>query len=129
MFGSQDALPLTPDWLSQSGCIQRGWTRRLVTRFLGTPDRTVPNSHVMSGPPIKLYRGERVARIETTPEFHTAAALADRRRVGSRKGAAVTRERERHRRELDALARRAGFRIIDGRRSPRTFAPAGPNAA
>lgn len=43
---------------------QRGWTKRLVERFLGEPDQLYRVLGAQSGRPQNLYSAKRVARVE-----------------------------------------------------------------
>lgn len=58
-----------PAMLSLAGLRARGWTPALVAQWLPEPDRTAPNPHYRSGPPMKLYALERVEAIEATDAF------------------------------------------------------------
>lgn len=56
---------------------QRGWTKRLVERFLGEPDQLYRVPGAQSGRPQNLYSAKRVAHIELSdPDF-----IAERRRT------------------------------------------------
>lgn len=47
----------------------RGWTHRMIERFLQSPDSSAQNPHIHSGRPMRLYRADRVARLECEEEF------------------------------------------------------------
>ncbi|WP_436533910.1 hypothetical protein [Actinoplanes sp. HUAS TT8] len=48
---------------------ERGWTAAAVRRFLGEPDRTVPNPVFRSAGPMRLFRLERVTAAERTEQW------------------------------------------------------------
>jgi hypothetical protein len=63
-------------------CCRGGWTRRLIDRLLGEPDKLARNPHYASAAPMRLYLLERVAEVEQTPEYQRALAkLGPRREV------------------------------------------------
>lgn len=63
----------------------RGWTEGLIAKLLPEPDQTKPNPHYRSGPPMKLYRPDRVAEAEASQAFRGAtAALAGRRQAAQK---------------------------------------------
>lgn len=67
--------------LLTKACVkQRGWTESLIAKFLPHPDKTKQNPHYKSGPPMKLYRLDRVAEAEASPTFQEATASLARRR-------------------------------------------------
>jgi hypothetical protein len=72
----------------------RGWTRGMVRRLLGEPDllRVHPRFRE-AGPPIRLYRVDRVEAAERSEEFRTVAAAAARRSAAAR-ATAQRRRRE-----------------------------------
>ena len=47
----------------------RGWTKRMVERFLGTADALTTNPHVSSGRPMRLYSSGRVDSAEILDSF------------------------------------------------------------
>jgi hypothetical protein len=61
---------------------RRGWTRSMVQEFLPTPDALRQNPHRRAGRPMRLFREERVLRVESTPDFvlRRATVTARRRR-------------------------------------------------
>ena len=64
---------------------RRGWTEAAIRRFLGEPDRRVPNPVYRSAAPARLYSMTRVTAAEDTPEWqawHLAARQAIRTREG-----------------------------------------------
>lgn len=48
----------------------RGRSDRLITRYLGEPERTVPNPKIKSGSPKRLYAVDRVLVVEENPDFY-----------------------------------------------------------
>jgi len=74
-------------WISQAGLKARGWTPKLIERFLGQPERTVPNPHYRSAAPTRLWSLEAVLKAERDPAFQEALAQAQRRQEGARKAA------------------------------------------
>ena len=77
--------------LTKSSVKERGWTEGLIARFLLHPDQTKQNPHYKSGPPMKLYRLDRVEEAEASPIFQDAAAGLARRRQGAKKAVATKR--------------------------------------
>lgn len=55
---------------------RRGWTRRLIDRFLGEPIGIMPNPHVRRGRPMKLFDAELVRVVESEPVFCEESASA-----------------------------------------------------
>lgn len=74
------------------GLKARGLTPKLIKRFLGQPERTVPNPHYRSAAPMQLWSPETVLKAEQNPAFQEALVQAKRRQGGARKG--VLRRRE-----------------------------------
>jgi hypothetical protein len=80
-------------------CCRGGWTRRLIDKLLGEPDKLARNPHYISAAPMRLYLLERVAEIEQTPEYQTALAELGPRReaawaaAATRMAAAAARRR------------------------------------
>jgi hypothetical protein len=52
-----------------AGLKKRGWTEAMIRDLLGAPDLHVKNPHVSSAAPMRLWRVQRAAAIEATPEF------------------------------------------------------------
>jgi hypothetical protein len=71
-------------------CCRGGWTRGLIDKLLGEPDKLARNPHYASAAPMRLYLLERVAEVEQTPEYQTALAKLGPRREAP-KAAAATR--------------------------------------
>lgn len=64
----------------------RGWTDSLIRKFLEEHDETRPNpKYSNAGSPMKLYRRDRVERIEKSEEFREAKRKADDRKVSAKK--------------------------------------------
>jgi hypothetical protein len=70
----------------------RGWTAKLIDRFLPAPDALMANYHHRSGPKIKLFRVERVEGVEASPEF-VAALESSRGRKAAAARAVETKRR------------------------------------
>ncbi|MFF5251692.1 hypothetical protein ACFY4K_06460 [Streptomyces leeuwenhoekii] len=65
--------------ISVAGLRARGWTPRMVRRFLGEPDLLRPHPSVRSAPPLRLYAVERVEAAERGDAFRAVSAAAARR--------------------------------------------------
>jgi len=69
------------DHTTSVGLREHGWTDAAIKRFLGEPDKRVPNPHYKSGPEMKLYAVARVLEIEKAPAWQEwLAASASRKR-------------------------------------------------
>ena len=73
-------------WISLAGLKARGWTPKLIETFLGQPERTAPNPHYRSAPPMRLWLLKSVIKVEETPAFQAALAQARKRQEGAKKG-------------------------------------------
>lgn len=82
----------SPRYVSLKGLKARGWTEALVRQFLGPEDRTVPNPHYASAPPMRLWALERVEAVEGTEAFRQALERARKRVEAARRGAEKRRE-------------------------------------
>ena len=51
-------------YVTQSEILERGWTKGLMTRWLGVPDDMVVNPHHERGAPIQLFLLDRVLSCE-----------------------------------------------------------------
>jgi hypothetical protein len=71
----------------------RGWTRRLIERFLPKPDATPPNIQNRSGPEVKLYDRKRVEMVERREDFQAAKEQAATRKASAARAIATKRER------------------------------------
>ena len=80
------------EWISLAGLRARGWTPKLIERFLGPPERTVPNPHYRSAAPMRLRSLKKALKAEQDPAFQEALAQAQRWREAARKGALRRRE-------------------------------------
>ena len=72
-----------PDVISRSVLKKWGWTDALIDRHLGEPDELGKNPISSSGPDVKLYRKERVRKIEQTPDIREALENVQLRRKGA----------------------------------------------
>jgi hypothetical protein len=93
------------DDITLAGLKERGWTATLVQRFLGAPERTAPNPHYRSGPPMRLYLLTRVEAAEADEAFKEARAGSRRR------GDAARRVADRKRADLIARAEAMPVRV------------------
>jgi hypothetical protein len=66
---------------------ERGWSVRLIRETLGEPDATRTNPHNRSGPPVKLYRRERVEDAERQPRVREYLAGRPRRAERAKRAA------------------------------------------
>ena len=83
-----------PDMVNLSGLKERGWTPALIERFLGEPDKLVPNPHYRSGPSMRLYFLKRVKASESGKRFQKAfASKATMRQASKTRGIAVSRQK------------------------------------
>lgn len=60
--------------------VDRGWTRGLIDRFLGTPDRRFPVDHWLNWSGKKAWREEWVELTEMTQGFEAAFLRSAKRR-------------------------------------------------
>lgn len=60
------------DYLTYRQLKGRGWTKRLVERFLGAADALTTNPHVSSGRPMRLYNSGRVDSAEIQDSFKSS---------------------------------------------------------
>jgi len=65
----------------------RGWSRVMIERLLGEPDRKRRNRRYRRGPRLRLYRAARVETCEATAQFAALAVAAARRRSAALKAA------------------------------------------
>ena len=65
----------------------RGWSRAMIARLLGEPDRTRRNRRYRRGPRLHLFSAGRVEACEAMPEFTALAGRAERRRSAALKAA------------------------------------------
>ena len=64
---------------------KRGWTDTLIERFMPAPDETRPNPKYQKAAPMKLYRLDRIERLEASQEFQDDLTKAAKRKESSRK--------------------------------------------
>lgn len=57
----------------------RGWSRRMIARFLKSPDAAAKNPHIHSGRPMRLYNAVRVRELELSDAVATSMAAAKER--------------------------------------------------
>jgi len=57
-----------PQYLTKAKLKERGWTDKLIGRFLSQPDKTKTNPHYKAGPPMCLYCLQRVEQIEASED-------------------------------------------------------------
>jgi hypothetical protein len=78
-------------WMSGSALAERGWTVAAIRRFLGEPDRTVPNPAFRTAGPMRLFRLERVVAAEQTEPWQRWRERFVQRSARSRAVAATKR--------------------------------------
>jgi hypothetical protein len=83
----------TEQFLAVSQIKARGWTDALIARFLGDPDGLRPNPHYRSGPPMKLYKWQRVEQAEASTEFREAQDARKKRRDAAQKALATKKQK------------------------------------
>lgn len=83
-------------YLETSNLVSRGWTRGLVERFLGQPDRWLPVNHWANYQGKRAYFLERVQQVEASDSFQKAfeRSLRRGRRVSQEQLAEFLRARE-----------------------------------
>ena len=59
----------------------RGWTRTMVQKFLGTADGFVQNPHIRTGRPMRLFRSQRVHEVETGEDFRACQNISSIRSI------------------------------------------------
>ena len=67
--------------VTQSRITARGWSKTMVAKLLGEPDKLAPNPMYKCAAPMKLYNLERVKKVELSEEFKAAKARAEKRRA------------------------------------------------
>lgn len=90
----------TDPYLTMRHLRERGWTERLVRRFLGNPDDRLPNTHINGGSPQRLFLASRVEQIERDDQGFIAEKIRSQEYSLSLQGA-----RDSKRQSLDALVR------------------------
>lgn len=59
----------------------RGWTRTMVQKFLGTADGFVQNPHIRTGRPMRLFRSQRVHEVEIGEDFRACQNISSIRSI------------------------------------------------
>ena len=67
----------------------RGWTDRLISKFMPEPDEKRANPKYRTQAPMCLYRASRVERIEKRITFLAAKEKADLRKIAAQKAVAT----------------------------------------
>jgi hypothetical protein len=75
--------------MGQTELKERGWTQALLERFLPEPDSTASNSHFRNAAEMKLYRVDRVRRIERRRSFKDGLAKAAGRKQAAMRAVAT----------------------------------------
>ena len=70
-----------PEFKTVAGLKERGWTAASIKKFLGEPDRFVPNPYYRSASAMRLYYFERVLEAERTTEVKAALHKSAARRL------------------------------------------------
>jgi hypothetical protein len=71
---------------------ERGWTDKLIKMFLPEPDLTSPNPNYKAGPPMLLFKIDRIEAIEQTDEFKVQQKGAAKRKEAAKKAVATKLE-------------------------------------
>src|SRR5687767_12753929 len=79
----------------KSDLLERGWSHSLIARYLDPPDQEIINRTHRGGPPISLYRKERVLEQERDPIMQRAMKRSEESRGRGRGGEWRQRMRER----------------------------------
>lgn len=64
---------------------QRGWTRRLIERFLGTSDSQTQNPHFKRGRPMRYFETQRVHHAESGQDFEEETEVSLYRKQAAQK--------------------------------------------
>lgn len=73
------------NYLNQKSIIERGWSQRLINKYLITPDKEKINQHYRSGPKIKLYLITRIEEVEAMEEFKEEYITVQKRKQSGKK--------------------------------------------
>lgn len=73
------------EFISKSKIKTRGWTEKLIDEFLSEPDKLSQNPFYRNAPDIKLYKIDRVEKIEDTVEFKELYEKTKKRKESSKK--------------------------------------------
>jgi hypothetical protein len=63
----------------------KGWTRSMIERFLPEPDATAPNPHYRKAAEMRLFRAERVAKVERSRSFRAVMEGSGKRKEAARR--------------------------------------------
>lgn len=89
------------DYIGTTALRERGWTEAAIKRFLGEPDKRVPNPMYKSAAPARLYRADRASLAEASDEWKAWRQVAGKRSARSK--AIASAKRAELLREVDAL--------------------------
>ena len=73
------------NYITQKSIIERGWSQRLINKYLITPDLEKPNPHYRSGPMMKLYLITRIEEAEFLEEFKDEYIKVQKRKQSGKK--------------------------------------------
>ena len=73
------------NYLNQKSIIERGWSQRLINKYLITPDKEKINQHYRSGPKTKLYLITRIEEVEAMEEFKEEYITVQKRKQSGKK--------------------------------------------
>lgn len=94
-------------WTQSDLIDERGWTRTLIDRHLGTPDSYEANPHHDRGALVRLYERDRVLAAEQIDTVHDDLVRVGRhreaRRAGARRAVHTRRERRDQRAALGII--------------------------
>lgn len=79
--------------LTKTEVLNRGWTEKMIQRFLGSPDRTKTNPHYRSAARMQLFDESRVVAAERTSDFVELEQKREVRRAGALKAVQTKREK------------------------------------
>lgn len=89
------------DYIGTPALRDRGWTEAAIKRFLGEPDKRIPNPVYRSAAPARLYSTARAAQAEAASEWQQWRRAADQR--SARSTAVASAKRAALLAEVDAL--------------------------
>lgn len=72
---------------------KRGWTQKLISTFVPTPDETRRNPLYRSAPPMKLYLKNRIESIENSEEYREMWKKVQSAKRASKKGVDTKRQK------------------------------------
>ena len=73
------------NYLTQKSIIERGWSQRLIDKYLIIPDKEKINPHYRSGPMMKLYLLSRIEEVESLEEFKEEYIKVQKRKQSGKK--------------------------------------------